>query len=87
MSEPKQITAAEISREVATKEYTKLTAANEYKPGSEEYSAQHKNALSDGDDKGKGQTNTIGSKIDIAERNKLTTMNLFGPNKPYTNPD
>lgn len=82
------VPAAQVSREVAQTEWNKLIGGNEYQPGdSKGYSATHPNALSDGDEKGKGEAQTIGSKTDIVERNKLITMNLYGSNKPYTNPD
>lgn len=79
--------AATESRKVAEQEYAKLIGGNEYKPTASEYSATHKNALSDGDDKGKGETSTIGSKTDIVERSKLTTMNMYGQGREYKNPD
>jgi hypothetical protein len=82
-----QVPASQISREVAEKERTKLLGGNEYKPLASEYNESHKNALSDGDDKGKGETSTVGSKTDIQERAKLTTINLYGANKPYTSPE
>lgn len=48
------------------------------------YGPSHKNALSDGDEKGKGEKNgSIGSKTDIYMRSKLLATNKFSPNKPY----
>jgi len=48
------------------------------------YDGNHKNALSDGDDKGKGEKNgKVGSATDNAEKAKNLARNKFGQNKPY----
>jgi hypothetical protein len=57
-------------------------ARNEYQDG-DQYYAGHPNALSDGDEKGKGETNTIGSKTDIQTRQKLIAKNDYSLNNPY----
>lgn len=64
-----------------------LIPINEYKPTSFEYSATNPNALSDGDEKGKGETTTIGNKTDITTRNILKAVNQFTDNNPYTSPE
>lgn len=54
-------------------------------PGSD-YGANHPNALSDGDEKGKGERfGQIGSSVDILERNARVSNNKF--NSSYTYPD
>lgn len=56
---------------------------NKYKQ-TNEYRASHPNALSDGDDLGKGENNgSIGSATDIRERNKSEARNTFTKNNPY----
>lgn len=48
------------------------------------YEAGHPNALSDGDEQGKGQVgDSIGSATDIIQRNTLKAKNLYTRNKPY----
>jgi hypothetical protein len=51
------------------------------------YNKTNVNALSDGDEKGKGQIGdegkSIGSKTDINERLNNTTKNSYGEKKPY----
>jgi hypothetical protein len=59
-----------------------LIAKNEYAQG-DEYSVGHPNALSTGDDQGKGETNTIGSATDIAKRNALLAKNKYSRSKEY----
>jgi hypothetical protein len=73
-----RIPASEQLRKVALDEREgKLLPINEYKPLSSEYGATHKNALSDGDEKGKGETGTIGNKTDIITRNKLKNVKFY----------
>lgn len=83
-----RIPASDQLRKVAVEEREgKLFPINEYKPDASEYSAGHPNALSDGDEKGKGETTTIGSKTDITTRNILKGINQFNSTKPYTSPE
>jgi hypothetical protein len=50
----------------------------------DEYSIGHPNALSDGDEKGKGENNgSIGSATDINERNRLLAKNRYNKLKEY----
>lgn len=51
--------------------------------GDDEYNVGNSRALSDGDEHGKGETNTIGSATDIAKRNQLEAKNIYTKNKPY----
>lgn len=50
----------------------------------DEYSGTHEDALSDGDEKGKGEKDgSVGSKTDIQKRKELNTKNKYSYNKPY----
>ena len=61
-----------------------LIPVNEYKPTSFEYSATNPNALSDGDEKGKGElNNSIGSSLDINTRIESVSRNKYGETKRY----
>jgi hypothetical protein len=52
--------------------------------GSNGYSSNHPNAISDGDDKGKGQLDkNIGSATDIRNRNESVVRNKYGETKRY----
>lgn len=57
-------------------------ARNEY-TNNDEYVAGHPNALSDGDEKGKGATDTVGGTTDIAKRNESKARNIYDNNNPY----
>lgn len=88
MADAVRIPASEQLRKVAVDEREgKLFPINEYKPVSSEYSAGHPNALSDGDEKGKGETQTIGNKTDILTRSALKGVNQFTDSNPYTSPE
>lgn len=48
------------------------------------YEIGHENALSDGDELGKGELNgQVGSATDIKTRNSLMSKNLFNKNREY----
>jgi hypothetical protein len=50
----------------------------------DEYSGTHPDALSDGDELGKGEKNdSVGSKTDIEQRNLQKARNKYNFNKPY----
>lgn len=88
MADAIRIPASEQLRKVAVDEREgKLIPINEYKPTSSEYGAGHPNALSDGDEKGKGETQTVGSKTDISTRVALKVINQYTDLKPYTSPE
>ncbi len=54
----------------------------------EEYTPSHKNALSDGDEWGKGELNgSIGSATDIRTRNELLSKNMYSFNREYGDGD
>lgn len=83
-----RIPAANQLRDVAEEVRDgKLFPINTYKPVSSEYSASHPNALSDGDEKGKGETLSIGSYTDILTRSALQAGNQFNENRPYVYPE
>lgn len=86
--ERNKVEAAKLLRQVAADEKKKLTARNEYKEDSDEYNVTHPNAISDGDEKGKGLNgDNAGSSTDINQRKKQLVQNMFGENNPYKNPD
>ena len=74
-----KVPASEQLRQVATQERDgKLIPINEYKPNSFEYSATNPNALSDGDEKGKGENSgKIGSLTDINTRTESLSRNFY----------
>ena len=50
----------------------------------DEYSGTHPDALSDGDEHGKGQKEeSVGGKTDIAERKEQTARNKYNYNREY----
>lgn len=49
----------------------------------DEYQIGHSRALSDGDEHGKGETETIGSATDIKKRAQLEAKNTYNQNDPY----
>lgn len=50
----------------------------------DEFGPSHPNALSDGDDKGKGEKNSqVGSKTDIEQRKLAEAKNKYNKNKEY----
>ena len=68
----------------------KLIPKNDYKPVNQ-YSSTNKDAISDGDELGKGtggflDTTNGGSSIDILERKNEIKINEYQSNKPYTTP-
>lgn len=76
-----KVPASKQLRQVADQELNgKLIPINEYKPNSFEYGPTNKNAISDGDAKGRAD---IGNKIDIAERSKLVAVNTYKDTKTY----
>jgi hypothetical protein len=67
-----------------------LIPRNDYKP-TNEYSSTNPNAISDGDEYGKGTgiflgTNSGGSSIDNLERINNIKVNEYQQDKPYTKP-
>jgi hypothetical protein len=59
-----------------------LLAKNPNTPDNE-YAYGHPDTLSDGDEKGRGPTTTIGTSIDIAKRNELLAKNLYSKTNAY----
>jgi hypothetical protein len=76
--------SAQILSKIADQERIALMKTNEYdgSPG-DEYGSSHPNALSDGDDKGKGETNSVGTKTDILNRNANVGFNQFNSGNTY----
>jgi hypothetical protein len=74
----------------ADQERKKLIPKNDYKT-TNEYSATNKDALSDGDEKGRGTGTFLdvtngGTKTDILERQSEIVINKYKPTNPYTKP-
>lgn len=75
---------------VADLQRKSLIVKNDYKTVNP-YSAVNKDAISDGDEFGKGtgiflDTSAGGSSIDVVERKNEIKVNEYQPNKPYTTP-
>ena len=73
MSRLQDISIQYRKREVARNDYDK----------NDEFGSGHENALSDGDEKGKGETDTIGGKTDIKQREIAATKNKYNLNNEY----
>ena len=68
---------------IADRERNILMSRNEYNLG-DLYSSNNTGALSDGDERGKGElSGNIGSKTDIVERTSLVAKNPYGPTNEY----
>lgn len=75
---------------VGEQQRNKLIPKNDYKPVNP-YSSTNKDAISDGDEKGKGtgsflDTANGGSSIDVVERINEIKINEYQRDKPYTTP-
>jgi len=75
---------------IAAAERQKLFPRNDYSPESAQYSATSPDAMSTGDEQGRGTGNFLdiyndnaGTKTDIAERKDDLKINKFSPNNPY----
>jgi hypothetical protein len=71
-------------------ERSRLFPKNDYKNTSNEYSATNRNALADGDDKGKGTgvyldvyNQTAGANFDVLERNNGFKINKYKSSNTY----
>jgi hypothetical protein len=70
--------------ETISKEFREKTLAKNAYSSNDDYGVSHPNAISDGDNKGKGENNgSVGSAADIQAREKSLVKNKFSPNKPY----
>jgi|SaaInl5LU_22_DNA_1037371.scaffolds.fasta_scaffold03276_12 hypothetical protein len=77
-------TTNQILTQIADAQRAALMSSNEYDGTlSDEYGTNHPNAMSDGDDKGKGDTGTVGSQTDILSRQNLTSANTYNPSNAY----
>lgn len=77
---------------IAEAERGKLFPKNDYSPKSQSYSAQHPDALADGDELGRGTANFLdvyntnaGTSTDIQERVGDIKINKFNSNNTYPN--
>ena len=75
---------------IAEAERKKLLPKNDFSTANS-YSAVNPDALSDGDESGKGTGIFLdvvngGSSVDMSERKNSIKVNEFQPNKPYTTP-
>ena len=81
---PTTINAAATLLKVATAQEATLEGLNIFQPGSNEYSATNKAALSE---VGKGDSNgNVGDGEDIKDRSKLLGINTFNASNPYKTP-
>ena len=76
--------------QVGEQQRQKLIPKNDYKPVNQ-YSATNKDAISDGDELGKGTGSFLdtingGSSVDILERKNEIKINEYQYDKPYTTP-
>ncbi len=75
----KQVPLEEYNKQFRTEELAKNKYGN-----NNQYTEGHPDALSDGDELGKGELNgSVGSKTDIEQRKKLLSKNIYSPNNPY----
>lgn len=68
--------------EIADKKRPEMVGVNKANK-SNEYDAAHQDALSTGDEPGKGETTTVGGKTDITKRGEARAINTFGPGNEY----
>jgi hypothetical protein len=80
--------------EVATSQRDMLFPKNIYSPKSEKYGPQHPNAMSDGDEKGRGTSvflgvrdDNTGTQTDILTRKDNVKTNSYNSGNGYTTPD
>jgi len=70
--------------QIADQQRGTLMASNGYDGSpSDEYGSSHPNALSDGDEAGKGLTNTVGGTTDILSRQTLLNSNTYKDSNAY----
>jgi len=77
---------------IADMERAKLIPKNDFNSVGNEYSSVNKDALSDGDARGRGTgifldvyNDSAGDAVDIAERKNEIKINKFNSSKPYPN--
>lgn len=94
MAGEQQIQPGARLSEYAQAERDKLFPKNIYSPKSDSYGPQHPNALSDGDDKGRGtavflgvRDNETGTKTDILTRKENVKTNSYNSQNGYSVPD
>lgn len=69
-----------ISQEFRDREIARNTYSR-----TDEYVSTHPNAISDGDEKGKGESDrgSVGGRTDITQRQLLLSKNRYSNNNPY----
>ena len=93
MAQEQQTQPGEQLTAIGKAERDRLFPKNEYSPKSESYSPQHPNAMSDGDEKGRGNSvflgvrGDIGTQTDILTRKDLVKTNAFNSKNSYSVPD
>ena len=77
---------------IADQERAKLIPKNDYNKVGNEYSSVNRDAIADGDNKGRGTgvyldvyNQSAGDRVDIAERQNEIKINKFNAQKPYPN--
>jgi hypothetical protein len=87
-NEPIRVPASTKLRDTADKQLNGiLIPKNTYKE-SFAYGPNNPDALSNGDEFGKGELNgSIGSKTDISVRTKLAAINIYNENNQYKSPE
>jgi len=75
---------------IANAERGKLFPRNDFSPSSESYSAQHPDAIADGDEIGRGTAKfldiynlEVGTKTDVNQRNSEIKVNRYSQGSPY----
>tara|TARA_R110000803_G_scaffold48837_3_gene101489 strand:- start:2527 stop:2913 length:387 start_codon:yes stop_codon:yes gene_type:complete len=70
--------------QIAEQQRNALMSSNNYDGSpSDEYGSSHPNALSDGDEAGKGLTTTVGGTTDILSRQTLLNSNAYNDSNSY----
>lgn len=70
--------------EEVSEQYRKQQISRNSYDKNDEYVGTHDDALSDGDELGKGEKDgSVGSKTDIQKRKELKTKNKYSNNNPY----
>lgn len=67
-----------------SEEYRQRNKSRNTFTSEDDYNTGHPDALSDGDEMGRGQVNNqVGTSTDIRKREELATKSMYNKNKPY----